>query len=127
LRQLIPHAIDQLVTILGAVCAAQHFGAQASTYAPIQPGQLSINRTGQALAAAGNQATQFSVQGVKRRGHHVVCCLVHVVFLAMCPMSASATTGNPRPLLTFMGKRFLRATHVRGDEVWVAIRELLAC
>jgi hypothetical protein len=44
----------------------------------------------------------------------------------MFPALASATTGNPRPLLTFMGKRFLRATHVRDDEVWVAIRELLA-
>ncbi len=36
LRQLIPHAMNQWVTILGAISAAQHFGAQAFAHAPIQ-------------------------------------------------------------------------------------------
>lgn len=86
LRQLIPHALNQLVAIFGTVRAAQHFGAQAFAHAPIQPRQLRIHRTGQPLAAAGNQRAQFGVQAIGRRGHWVVCCLAHVASLVMLPV-----------------------------------------
>ena len=65
LRQLIPHSVKQLVTILGAVGTVQHLSAQAFANTPIQASEFSIHRTGQPLADAGNQRAQFGVQCVE--------------------------------------------------------------
>jgi hypothetical protein len=55
LRQLIAHALNELVAVLGAVSTAQNLGAQPLAHAPIQPRQLRIDRTRHPLATAGNQ------------------------------------------------------------------------
>jgi len=92
LCQLIAHALDKLVAILGAVSTAQHLGVQTLAHAPIQPRQLRIHRARQPLAASGNQIAQFGMQADGRIGRHPALHLGHV----RAPMSRlSAKRSSP--------------------------------
>ncbi len=61
--QLFTQAGHELSAILRTL-TTQHFSGQALANAPVQASQLRIDRTGQALAAVGNERAQFGVQVV---------------------------------------------------------------
>ena len=61
LRELLAQLLHQLASVLGTF-AAQHFGGQALAHCSVQAGEFGIHRTGQALAAAGDEGAQLGVQ-----------------------------------------------------------------